>query len=400
MVSQRTTPTEGTADRADVELLHQFSGPDQIAVDALVDGFERERGVSVTEATTPKVSLEVKRRLLRERPPDLWMDWPGNTLRPYQRAGVISDVTELWEASDMHEKYHEGAKTASRLDGRYYAVPINIHRLNNLFYNVDVLDRAGIRPEEIDTPRELLDALETVENATGAVGVLFPFKNQWTSYVLQLWEQVLLGQSGVDTHRSICRSDPEAHRNAIRDAIGIVRDIADYAPDDAVYLSWEEAERRFVDGESAFFPQGDWSASVFHDAPDFAFGTDWDHVPFPGTDGQYVLNMDAIVPAADAANPAAARAFLEYAGSIDGQRRFNREKGSIPPRTDVPVDQFPPFLRSQMAAFTADETEPVQSISHGQAIGPATLVELQGAFSTFLLDWNPDDLYDRLVDIL
>lgn len=394
------TAADPSAGRSEVELLHQFCGADQAAVDALVAGFERDRNVTVAESTSPTVSLEVKRRLLKEGPPDLWVDWPGESIGPYQKAGVVRDVSDLWAETDMARKYHEGAKTAARLDGDYYAVPINIHRLNNLFYNVDLLERAGVDPAAIESPTALLSALETVEAETDAVGVLFPFKNQWTSYALQLWEQILLGHADVETHRAIRRTSPADHRDVVREAIGLVRDIAAFAPDDAVYLSWGEAERRFVDGEGAFFAQGDWAASVFADAPAFDFGTDWDHVPFPGTDGLYVMNMDAIVPAADAPNPAAAREFLRYAGSVDGQRRFNRQKGSIPPRTDVPMDRFPPFLARQMAAFTASGTRPVQSISHGQALGPASLIELQAAFSTFLSEWDVDSVYDRIVEVL
>jgi glucose/mannose transport system substrate-binding protein len=299
----------------------------------------------------------------------------------------------------MARKYHEGPQRAARLDGRYYAVPINIHRLNNLFYNVEILERAGVDPESIASPRGLRSALAAIETETDAVGILFPFKNQWTSYALQLWEQVMLGQFGIDTYRVIRRQSPDSRRDAIRDAIDLVRDIAAYAPADAVYLSWGEAQRRFVDGEGAFFAQGDWAASVFHDESGFDLGTAWDHVPFPGTEQLYVMNMDAIVPAADAVNADAAAEVLRYAGSVDGQRRFNVQKGSIPPRTDVPMDEFEPFFQQQMAAFTAAGTQPVQSVAHGQALGPAALVELQGAFSTFLSDWDTETLTTRVINI-
>lgn len=399
MVPKDTAKRSLASEPPTVEILHQFTGADRPAIAAFITGVKQERNVAVEVVTPSTVSLEVKRRLLKEQPPDLWVDWPGKTLQPYQKPGAISDVTDLWETTDMARKYHEGPQRAARLDGRYYAVPINIHRLNNLFYNVEILEQAGVDPESIESPRGLLSALTAIEAETDAVGILFPFKNQWTSYALQLWEQVMLGQFGIDTYRAIRRRSPESRRDAIRDALDLVRDIASYAPEDAVYLSWGEAQRQFVDGEGAFFAQGDWAASVFHDESDFDLGTAWDHVPFPGTEQLYVMNMDAIVPAADAAHPETAAEVLRYAGSVDGQRRFNVEKGSIPPRTDVPMDGFEPFFRQQMAAFTAAGTQPVQSVPHGQALGPAALVELQGAFSTFLSDWDAEALTTHVVEI-
>jgi len=380
--------------RGNVELMHRLVGGDGgAALDALVDGFgQRHPDHSLADVTNENLSLAVKSRILKEDPPDVWIEWPGRNLQPYVDAGVIGDLTDVWTGGEMKGVYLDGPKSAAQFDGSYRAVPLNIHRINNLFYNVELAEAHGIEPRAIDSPRRLADRLAVIDD--GVTGMLFPMKNPWT--VLQLWETVLLGEYDHETYRAVIGGSAGAHRRAVRDALGIVRKFATVAPDDKLYTSLTDANERFVDGESVVFHQGDWAAGAYTDAAGFDYGTDWDHVPFPGTEGLYAMNMDAVIAAGTVENPEAVAAFLSYAGSADGQRRFNGEKGSIPPRTDVDVSQFTPFLRDQQSSFQSSRAQPL-SITHGMAVRPDQLIELKTAMSTFVGTWDADAAAEDVV---
>ncbi|MBX0323246.1 ABC transporter substrate-binding protein [Halomicroarcula sp. F13] len=381
------------------ELLHRLVGGDGgAALDALLDGFgQRHPEVSMRDVADENLSLEVKSRILKESPPDVWIEWPGKNLQPYDDAAVLGDVTSVWEDTDMERYYLDGPRNAAKFDGVYRAVPLNIHRINNLFYDVEQAEALGVDPAAIDSPRAFAEELQRIDAETDQTGMLFPMKNPWT--VLQMWETVLLGEHGHDTYRRVTDDAAAAHRRAIVDALDIVGQYAEVATEDRLYTSLTDANERFVDGESVFFHQGDWAAGAYTESPEFDYGTDWDHVPFPGTDGLYAMNMDAVIAASVTDDSEAVSTFLSYVGSADGQRRFNQKKGSIPPRTDVDTSAFTPFLQEQQSAFQQSASQPL-SITHGLGVRPDQLIELKTAMSTFVSSWDSEAVADDVVAAL
>ena len=382
--------------RTDTELLHRMVGGDgEAAMEALLSGFQsRHPDVSLGDVTNENLSLAVKSRILKETPPDLWIEWPGKNLFPYVEANVLADISDVWNQSDMERQYLDGPRGASEFDGVYHAVPLNIHRINNLFYNVDLAVEAGIDPSSASSPREFVEMLRQAEAETGQVGMLFPMKNPWT--VLQLWETVLLGEHGHDVYKAVSDGRASANRQAIADALDIVGSYADLATDDALYMSLTDANERFIEGESTFFHQGDWAAGAYTETDGFTYGSDWEHVPFPGTEGEYAMNMDAVIASSMTDNEDAVGTFLQYAGSADGQRRFNQKKGSIPPRTDVSMGEFNAFLQGQHKAFQSSRSQPL-SITHGLGVRPDQLIELKTAMSSFVAEWDIDAATQEVV---
>jgi glucose/mannose transport system substrate-binding protein len=367
-------------------------------MNALLTGFqERHPEVTLEDVTDENLSLAVKSRILKENPPDVWVEWPGKNLLPYVEANVLADVSGVWTDSDMERQYLDGPREAAEFDGAYHAVPLNIHRINNLFYNVDMAVEAGIDPSKASGPRQFIEMLRQAEAETGTVGMLFPMKNPWTA--LQLWETVLLGEHGHDVYHDVTDGQAAANREAIADSLEIVSAYADLATDDALYMSLTDANARFIDGESAFFHQGDWAAGAYTETDGFRYGSDWEHVPFPGTEGTYAMNMDAVIASEATENEDAVETFLRYVGSADGQRRFNQKKGSIPPRTDVSMRQFTEFLKEQHQAFQSSRSQPL-SITHGLGVRPDTLIELKTAISSFVAEWNVERATTEMVAAL
>lgn len=379
-----------------IEVAHFFGeGDGAAAIEHVFDEFESEYpGVAVDPTgytNTSSYGLEIKSRILRQDPPSVFMTWTGQDLVPYVDSDATADLTDLWDREGLARPFVDGVADLVRLDGRYVAVPLDIHRKNNLFYNVALADDIGVDPARIDGPRELLEVLRQCEGE-GPIGLTQPMKNPWT--VLQLWAQILVGLYDADVYEAVSRGDARAHRSEIRESVALLAEYAALAEDDAQFLGMVGADRRFRDGESVFFQQGDWVGAGYEDEAGFDYGTDWDHVPFPGTEGVYVMGMDAITAARDAAHPDAAEAFVSVAASRSALEGLNRHKGSIPPRDDVSLDRYPPFLQDQYEDFT---TARVHTGGQKSLVAPGKSVDTRDAFVTFVAARDVERTTDDLV---
>ncbi|RKD98313.1 ABC transporter substrate-binding protein [Halopiger aswanensis] len=380
------------SEEQEFDVLHGWAAGDgQEAIQALVEGFQESHpdidfGVQdVQGGARDNLETVVSRRLRDGDPPSTWQEWPGANL--LQFGDNLGDIEgDVWD-DEMKENYLEGPQEAARPDGTYVAVPLNIHRINNLFYNVAVVEEAGVDPESIDGPEALVDAFQAVAENTEAT----PFANGTGELftVFQLWETIFLAQAGADAYDELINGEFD-DVDAVRDSLALLAEYVEFFPDDHFSTSFTEANERVIDGEAAFIHQGDWAAGAYRNRDGFDYGDNWDHVPFPGTEGLYALNMDSFTYPADNPTPEDTKTFLSYVGSTDAQERFNPLKGSIPPRVDVDESEFPPFLQQQIGDFRDSDAQP-PSIAHGAAVPPAIRGEVEDAIDAYLGNFDPDD---------
>ena len=380
--------------RTDTELLHRMVGGDgEAAMEALLSGFQsRHPDVSLGDVTNENLSLAVKSRILKETPPDLWVEWPGKNLFPYVEANVLADISDVWNQSDMEQQYLDGPRGASEFDGVYHAVPLNIHRINNLFYNVEVVEDAGVDPTSLETPSDLVDALATVEEA-GYTGMAHQTGSPWSSF--QMFATVLLGETDAETYSAIfVDGEVDANSDALESAVETTQSYLDYIPSDAGSISWTEANNQVINGEAAFLHQGDWAAGTYI-TNDLTYGEEWDHVPFPGTEGYYALNMDSFPYPVNNPSPEATTLWCQFVGTAEAQEIFNPKKGSIPPRTDVDTDPFNDFSKDQIEDFQNSDAQP-PSVAHGLAAPPAVKSSLGSAISSLNSGNEPSNVVSQM----
>jgi len=395
----------GSEGDSEVEVVHWWTaGGEEDAIEALIEGFEEEYSdFSINNNPAPggagsALSTEIQDRVLQDDAPSTFQIWPGGALETYTDSDVLADISDSVWTSEMEDAYKEGVRDLSRdADGNYVAVPLNIHRLNNLFYNVDVVDEAGVDPTTLDSPSALLDAMETIDAETDAAPMAQSTKGAWTT--LQLWEDILVGEAGVDTYESVLENGVAEHEDAVRSALQTIVDYEEYFNDDSGSVAWDQANNDIISGDAAFMHQGDWAAGQYESSEDFEFEEQWDHVPFPGTEGVYHIVTDSFVKPEPNPSPDATDAWLSYVGSVDGQERFNPIKGSIPARTDVPDDEFGAFLTRQREDFDASDSQPA-TIAHGTGVSPGVKSDVEEAFASFNGEWDVDRTYSDLTDAI
>lgn len=370
-----------TGGTSTVELLHPWSGGDgKAAFQSMQKGFEGEHDTeldikAIGGSATTSLKTRISQRVKNDNPPSSWADWPGANLEQYSSVDALGDIEgDVWD-EDVKNAYLQGPKDAAKIDGTFVAVPTNIHRINNLFYSKEVVEAAGVDPSSIDSPMALVDAFEKVESETDAVGFAHSLKGPWTS--LQLFASVFIGQHGSDAYGKFISGN--GSKSKVKKSLEALVAYESHMPGDASSISFQKAGTMIRKGNAAFMHQGDWLAGMFQ-GEGFEFEKGWGHVPYPGSDGVYQLNMDSWVFPKNNPSPKGTKQWLSYCASKDAQKRFNKKKGSIPPRKDVSMDDFPKFQTKQYGEFTESDSQP-PSLAHGLAVPKEQLSALKSALS-------------------
>ena len=392
--------SDGGSQYNTLEVAHWWGEGDGLeAIQSVMDAFkEQHPDVPFDEnliagGAGENLQANIRTRVQNGNHPSTWQAWPGNNLRPFTDANLLKDIGDsVWSENSMEDAYLQGVKDAAQPAGSYVTVPLNIHRINNLFYNVEVVEDAGVDPTSLETPSDLIGAMETIEEA-GYTGMAHQTGAPWSSF--QMFATVLLGETDAETYSAIFQDgEVDANSDALESAVETTQSYLDYIPSDAGSISWTEANNQVINGEAAFLHQGDWAAGTYI-TNDLTYGEEWDHVPFPGTEGNYALNMDSFPYPVNNPSPEAATLWCQFVGTAEAQEIFNPKKGSIPPRTDVNTDPFNDFSQDQITDFQDSGAQP-PSVAHGLAAPPSVLSSLESAISSLNSGNEPSDVVSQM----
>ena len=392
--------TDSGSQYSTLEVAHWWGEGDGLeAIQSVMDAFrEQHPDVPFDEnliagGAGENLQANIRTRVQNGNHPSTWQAWPGNNLLPFTDAELLKDIGDsVWSENNMEDAYLQGVKDAAQPAGSYVTVPLNIHRINNLFYNVEVVEDAGVDPSSLETPSDVVGALQTVEEA-GYTGMAHQTGSPWSSF--QMFATVLLGETDAETYSAIFQDgEVDANSDALESAVETTQSYLDYIPSDAGSISWTEANNQVINGEAAFLHQGDWAAGTYI-TNDLTYGEEWDHVPFPGTDGYYALNMDSFPYPVNNPSPEATTLWCQFVGTAEAQEIFNPKKGSIPPRTDVDTEPFNAFSQDQIEDFQDSEAQP-PSVAHGLAAPPSVLSSLESAISSMNSGSEPSSVVSQM----
>ena len=375
-----------------VEVLHGWTGGDgAAAAEALEEAFNEANPDTSLDMNpiggggNQNLDAVVANRLQSDDPPGAFANWPGPNLQRYQ--GVLGSVDDVWEANGFEDAMVDEAVDLHQQDGSYRAVPLGSHRLNCLFYNVSVVEDAGIDVDSLNSPSALIGAFETVASETDAIPMTHAMSGTWTT--TQLWGAVMLGENGYQPYMDFLNG--EGSESAVRAAFERTAEMLEnHISDDASSIGLTESNQNIINGNAAFIHQGNWAAGAFRNAEDFAYEDDWGFKTFPGTEGMYTLHFDSFLYPADNPTPEASKTWEAFVGSPEAQIAFNQFKGSIPTRTDVSMDEFGPFLQETAEDFANAEFRP-PNLQHGLGVPSETMTALNEVISSeFTGPYNVD----------
>src|SRR5699024_9180435 len=129
------------------------------ALEALVDVFDEQHpdiefvnGAVAGGAGSAAKDLLQTRLQAGERP-DTFQAHAGMELQDYINAGQIEDISDLYDEFELRDALPDQLIDLLTVEGAIYSIPSNIHRANVVWANPEVLEDAGVDPEE--TPSDL-----------------------------------------------------------------------------------------------------------------------------------------------------------------------------------------------------------------------------------------------------
>lgn len=384
-----------------MEALHGWTGGDGAEAAAEIVTMFEERHPDFEQRIEPiggdaneNLNGTVARRLANNNPPDAFAGWPGLNMSQYE--GTLSSLSDIYAENGWEDVIAPKALEASQINGEYRAVPLGSHRLNNLFYNIDVLDAAGVNPDNITDWDSFTAARQTIADETDFIPVTTTTIAPWA--VLQYWAQVMLGTEGQEAYEAWLagNGDKAAVARALEKTENFVETQTNQ---DRATLSFPEANNKLINGEAGFFTMGNWAAGMYRNAEGFEFEEDWGWLPFPGTEGMYVFHLDSFMFPEEGNAPVKSEAFAELIGDPELQVRFNNLKGSIPLRTDIDDEELNDFLSMNVNHLNNNDQFP-RTLAHGLASTPEELDECKGAIaSNFMGPYNVDSAADALMAV-
>jgi glucose/mannose transport system substrate-binding protein len=261
-----------------------------------------------------------------------------NTSRQYHEIieeGLLNDIDAVAAKNNWDSVLPAPIAKAVKVDGKYYAAPVNIHMPLWIWYSADALAKAGIDkpPESIDQFFTDLDKLKAAGITPLALG-----GQRWQEN--SLFSAVLTNVGGADLWKTVYGDKDEGaiKSEAFRKVIETFIRLKPYVDQASPGRNWNDTTALLINNKAGFQVMGDWAKGEFKQAGK-EIGKDYGCIPGLRADSPYVLGGDVFVfPKTDKPEQIAAQQKLvEIMTSPEVQVTFNNLKGSIPIRSDVDV---------------------------------------------------------------
>ena len=380
------------AQAADVEVLHYWtSGGEAKSVAELKTMLEAKghtwKDFAVAGGGGESAMTVMKSRVVSGNPPAA-AQIKGPSIQEWGSEGVLADLNPVATAEEWDKLLPTVVSDVMKYEGKYVAVPVNVHRVNWMWANPEVFKKAGATvPTTWD---EFFVAADKIK-AAGMTAVAHggqPWQDATT------FESVVLGVAGADFYRdAFVTLNPEAlNSKTMVDALNTFRKIKSYTDEGAPGRDWNLATAMVIKGEAGMQFMGDWAKGEFTAAGKVP-GKDYICVAAPGTADDFTFNIDSFVMF-DLDNKDLQVGQNDLASTVlspEFQEIFNLNKGSIPARLNLPMDKFDDCAKLSSADFvrTADSNTLVPSMAHGMS----TFSAQQGAiYDTVTEFYNNDDV--------
>lgn len=372
-----TSLTFASAHAAEVEVLHWWtSGGEARAANVLKELMEAEgygwQDFAVAGGGGETAMTVLKSRAMSGNPPSA-AQIKGPEIQEWGELGLLGELDEVADAEGWDELLPPTVAEVMRHDGSYVAVPVNVHRVNWLWANPEVLEAAGVEmPTTLD---ELFTAGEAIREA-GYVPLAHGGQ-AWQDATV--FETVLLATGGTEFYQqTMVELDEQAlGSEQMIEALETFKRLRELMDDDMPGRDWNIATSMVINGDAGMQLMGDWAKGEFT-AAGLTAGEDYLCAAAPGTQDAFTFNIDSLAmfrveDGEREAQQALARLVLEPTF----QEAFNLAKGSIPARPDLDMSEFDQCAQQSMQDFqrTAEEGGLVPSMAHGMAVR----ADVQGA---------------------
>ena len=270
--------------------------------------------------------------LSSDSPPDVFSWFAGERANYFIDRGLIMDITDVWEEENLYEKFPKAFQSISIQDDKAYFMPHNYYWWS-VFYRESIFEEYDL--EEPQTWEELLEVGETLK-ANGITPFAIGTKFRWTA--AGWFDYLNLRINGADFHRKLMAGEIPFTDERIEEVFKKWKYLIenDFFTEDAAAYSWQEALQSMSQGDAAMYLMGQFlldatSEEVAKDINFFRFPVIDEDVPLAED-----LPTDGFMIPKNAQNPEAAKDFLAFLSSVEGQRGFAEDVGRLVTNKEMP----------------------------------------------------------------
>jgi glucose/mannose transport system substrate-binding protein len=375
----------------EIEVLHWWtSGGEAKAAAALKltlqQKGDRWKDFAVAGGGGDSAMTVLKSRVVSGNPPSA-AQIKGPAIQEWAREGVLANMDDVAKAEHWDELLPRVVSDIMKYQGHYVAVPVNVHRVNWLWANPAVFQKAGAKiPTNWDEFFVAADKLK----AAGFIPVAHGGQS-WQDFTT--FESITLGIGGADFYKkALVQLDQKSLTSPTMEKIlTTFKRVKGYTDKNAPGRDWNLATAMVINGQAGMQLMGDWAKGEFLAAGKVP-GKDFVCVPAPSTASSYTFNIDsfAMFKLKDPSKIEAQKHLAAAIMSPQFQEVFNLNKGSIPVRLNMPMDKFDDCAKESSKDFVATSKSGtlVPSIAHSMAVPSAIEGAMKDAVSEY---WNDDN---------
>ncbi|WP_349371403.1 extracellular solute-binding protein [Salinarimonas sp.] len=266
------------------------------------------------------------RNFLSANAPDVATWHAGNRMAPYVEAGLLEDVSDLWD--EETSRLLASSKASMTIDGKQWGVPYTYYQWG-VYYREDLFQQYGLsEPETWDQFKDNCQTLLDNGVKCFAIGTKF----LWTA--AGWFDYINLRTNGYEFHMDLTAGRVPWTDERVRATFANWRELIDMNAyiDNHTSYSWQEALPFMVQGDAAMYLMGNFVVAPLREA-----GLTDDQIgfhQFPAIDDSIPMAEDAPTDTfhipAQAQNKEAARAFLRYVVDAENQSIINAQLGQLP----------------------------------------------------------------------
>lgn len=329
-------------------------------------------------------------RMQGNDPPSTFQVHGGEELnKSWVAADKMAPLNDLYKENDWMDKFPEALIDLVSSDGNIYSVPVNIHRGNVIFYNMEIFEKHGIEvPTTLD---EFFTVAEKLKDA-GVTPLALGDKETWEA--TQIFENVLAAELGTEDYIKLFAGEIDFTDSRVVSAAEKFGKILDYVNDDHASRNWQDSAQLVAEGEAAMLNMGDWAKGYFVNDLKLVTNEDYGYFAFPGTEGDFAVITDTFGMPKGIDNVESTKQFLTVLGSVEGQDAFNPLKGSIPARIDADPTKYDDYGKDTIEDFKTAKLFP--SLAHGSAASEGFVTKANQAINIFVTQRDVDNFIDAL----
>jgi glucose/mannose transport system substrate-binding protein len=390
VIAASATPVHAQETKA--EVIHWWtSGGESAAVRVFAEQFTKAGGTWVDSAIAGGANARTSaiNRTVGGNPPTAMQFNTGKQFDDLVENNLLADIEALAVEGKWRQVIPETILNAVTRNGKMFAVPVNIHGQNWLFFNKEVMAKAGA--SEPKTWDEAIAAMEKIK-AAGLIPLAFPGQKTWER---NLFNAVLAGKGGpalwVGIHGK--RDVKMAQSPEFKAVAETFKKLKDYIDPGAPGRNWNDAAALVIQGKAGMHVNGDWAKGEFVAAGKVA-DKDYGCAVLASSGNGYVMGGDvfAFPKPKDAATGRAQALLGKTMLDPATQLEFARKKGSIPVRQDLDVSSLDACAQKAVK-FIADKG--AQLPSQELLSPPAQTGAMEDAISQF---WNTNMTADQFVE--